>query len=185
MKATSRLFVWLAVVLPLLAGTSSYGLNLAIGDSYYLGSVVQGTPADEDHEAAYINQLASMAPGTTANDLEVIPGNPPDSNDFTRSNNVFGALPDAEFLDKNDAGTPLTFDLTGSTQYILSKYGQGSLVWFLAGYTGSVTVASSFNGHGLSHTSFFGGNVTVPDGGATLVLLGAALSVLGMLRRRF
>ncbi len=180
-----KLFALLAVAIPLLGGASAYGVTLAIGDAYYLGSVVPGTPADGDHEAAYINYLAGMTPGTSQNDVEVIPGNPPDSNNLTRSSNNFGVLPEAIFSSKNDASTPLTFDLTGSTLYILSKYGQGSLVWFVNGYVGEVTVAADFNGKGLSHTSFFGGSVTVPDGGATLALLGAALVGLGAFRRRF
>lgn len=179
-----KLLALLAVAIPLLGGASAYGVTLAIGDGYYLGSVVPGTPADGDHEAAFINYLAGMTTGTTENNVEVIAGNPPDSNTLTRSTNNFGVLPEAVFTSKNDASTPLTFDLTGSTLYILSKYGGGSLVWFVNGYIGEVTVASSFGGNGLSHTSFFGGTVSVPDGGATLALLGAALVGLGAFRRR-
>jgi hypothetical protein len=52
--------------------------------------------------------------------------------------------------------------------------------------SGTVTLADvGRNGRNISHISFFGspGGVTVPDGGTTVMLLGAALSVLGMARR--
>jgi hypothetical protein len=50
---------------------------------------------------------------------------------------------------------------------------------------GSGTVTFDNPVKNISHITFFGspGGVTVPDGGTTVMLLGAALSVLGMARR--
>jgi hypothetical protein len=184
MKTKSLSIAWaLVAAVALVSIPSVSAVPLTLEDGYYLGSVVEGTPSDAEFEMAFINYLAGMTPGTTANDIEVIPGSPPDSNDFTRSDNVFGVLPPAVFVSKNDAGTPLAFNLTGSTLYVLAKYGQGSLVWFVNGYAGEVEVLATFGGNGLSHTSFFG-TVSVPDSGATIALLGAGLMVVGLFGRR-
>ena len=177
-------FMALVAIVTLAGSPIASAISLTLEDSYYLGSVAPGTPADDDHEAAFINYLAGMTPGSSESDVEVIPGAPPDDNNFARSDNDFGVLPLAVFDFKNDAGTPLSFDLTGSTMYVLAKYGQGSAVWFVNGYVGEVTVLTTFNGKGLSHTSFFGGTTSVPDTGATLALLGAGLLMVSWLARR-
>jgi hypothetical protein len=47
---------------------------------------------------------------------------------------------------------------------------------------GHFVVSTEFNGHGIFYYSLFTGG-SVPDGGSTVMLLGAALGTLGMVRR--
>jgi len=105
---------------------------------------------------------------------------------------------------------PVTIDLsvTGTFQYLVVAYdgpNSGVAVWNIAGLTGTI----SFDAYGRPETgsglnnltgNLLGGNtaqqykitsftllnpIGVPDGGATVMLLGAALSTLGVARRFF
>jgi hypothetical protein len=71
--------------------------------------------------------------------------------------------------------------------YLFAKYdGQNdiSFVWNVADLTGTITIpAIGPLGHGLSGWILFPPGGQVPDGGATVTLLGAALGVLGVVRR--
>jgi VPDSG-CTERM motif len=49
--------------------------------------------------------------------------------------------------------------------------------------SGTVEFTGDFAGRDISHISFFGCAGPVPDGGTTVMLLGAALGALGMARR--
>jgi len=50
--------------------------------------------------------------------------------------------------------------------------------------TGAQTVPTTGPlGYGLSGWTLYGGTTTVPDGGTTVMLLGAALGALGIARR--
>jgi hypothetical protein len=51
--------------------------------------------------------------------------------------------------------------------------------------SGTVEFTGDFAGRDISHISFFGCAGGVPDGGTTVMLLGAALSTLGAARRFF
>jgi hypothetical protein len=51
--------------------------------------------------------------------------------------------------------------------------------------SGTVEFTGDFEGRDISHISFFGCAGGVPDGGTTVMLLGAALSTLGVARRFF
>jgi hypothetical protein len=95
----------------------------------------------------------------------------------------------------NDDNTlHVEFDMTGTGQEIcgfLTKDGGGNLVHYYAVIDGQGAAAGEFdlevpaNGaSALSHlTVFCCEGVGVPDGGATVMLLGAALGALGMVRR--
>jgi hypothetical protein len=103
---------------------------------------------------------------------------------------------------------PVTIDLsvTGTFQYLVVAYdgpNSGAVVWDISSLTGMI----SFDAYGRPETgsglngltgNLLGGNtsqqykitsftllnpLTVPDGGATVMLLGAALGALGMARR--
>ena len=57
-------------------------------------------------------------------------------------------------------------------------------VWYVGDLSGVINIPSVAFGHGLSGWALFtapGG--AVPDGGATVMLLGAALGMLGLVRR--
>jgi VPDSG-CTERM motif len=111
-----------------------------------------------------------------------------DGNTITRSTNLFGSLPAADATGAL-TGSSTTINLgAGGFTYLFAKYdGQNdiSFVWNVAGLTGNVTIPQDGPlGHGLSGWVLFGGGGNgVPDGGATVMLLGASLGALGMLRR--
>ena len=77
----------------------------------------------------------------------------------------------------------------GTFTYLIAKYdGQNDLseVWNISGLTGTITIPGNGPlGYGLSGWRLFnpGGTPGVPDGGTTVMLLGAALGALGMARR--
>jgi len=174
---------WAAAIVCVCAIGLSFQVSaipLTIGDAYYLGDVNPGIPAGESDEEGYINQLVSMA----APSGPTVVG----ANTFTRSANVFAGLPAADFTSKEDTGTITTFTLDGTTAYVLAKYDQdqaGALVWYVAGLVGEITIPATYNNRDISHTSFFGGGPgTVPDGGATIALLGFALIGVDVLRRK-
>lgn len=179
----------LAVVCSLAFASTTSAVTLAVGDAYYLGSVNPSSPANPDNEEDYIDFIASIAPDVIA------PFNPVVVNSggktYTRSTNVFGALPAADFdwkFNNDDKVTPPIFQnvftLSGTTDYILGKYGQTSHVWYVAGLVGSVTVPASITNE-LSHTSFFGSSVTrVPDSASTLLLIGLGLASVSLMARR-
>jgi hypothetical protein len=175
-------------VLAALPGTAQ---ALTIGDNTnYLGSIGDPEPASPSDEEGYINILIAQAPGSPAITIG--------GHLYTRSNVSCGACPAAEFNSRVTNTQGFTFDAngnvvvdlgTGGFTYLLGKYdgpNGASAVWNVQGLTGIVTIPpTGFGNFGLSHWSLFGpGNGGgVPDGGTTVMLLGAALGALGMARR--
>ena len=161
-------------------------VSLSIGDAYYLGLINDGIPSGEADEPAYINYLRTLAAGAGNTQLPAVTGEI-----YNRLNStVAGPFPAAVYAGRVGVtgGSP-TINVSGYA-YVLGKYGSnGSLVWFVNGALGDVVLPSSYvpvgaQGGGLSHITWFT-PVTVPDGGATLMLLGGALVGLGALRRKF
>jgi hypothetical protein len=78
--------------------------------------------------------------------------------------------------------------LTGSgAYYLVAKYdgpNGGAEVWDISGLSGGdiINLPSKAWRHGMTGYALFG--ASIPDGGATVLLLGAALSGLGVLRRK-
>jgi VPDSG-CTERM motif len=155
-------------------------ISLTIGDTQELGFVDPGLPAGDANRTLFVNTMIGLALGGSTH---VIVG--PHDNLVTRSNNDFGPLPTAVFA-KNGTGT--TIDLgTGLYSYLYAKYDGpnfGAEVWYVGNLSGIITIPATGGGYGLSGWTLFGPGVTqVPDGGATVMLLGVALGVLGMVRR--
>lgn len=165
---------------------SDPNLNFGLADDFYVGSVVDGVPSSPADETSYINNLTTLTAGTgpdaTFGDDQ--------SYDRTDSNLVatFATASPPVVKDEDPAGGTST-TLDGVFQYILGKYGGGSLVWYhQEGFTGTITLQSTFafDNTGLSHISAFNqvGDTSVPAP-ATLLLLGFGLVGLGFgLRRR-
>ena len=120
-----------------------------------------------------------MACGSTDNDLDQT---------FTRSLNFpLASLPVAVFA-LNGGGTTINLGTTNYT-YLFAKYdgpNYGSEVWYIDGLTGTITIPATGGGFGLSGWTLFTGSPTqtVPDGGTTLMLLGASLATVELLRRK-
>jgi hypothetical protein len=152
---------------------------LTIGDSHELGFVNFGIPSGDSDRMNYVNHLIGMALGTTDQAF---------GQTFFRSNNAFGSLPQA-VLAGHVSGTSTSINLGagGLYTYLFAKYdgpNYGSEVWYVGDLSGIITIPATAGRYGLSGWTLFGPGVPgVPDGGTTAMLLGAALSALGVARR--
>jgi hypothetical protein len=149
---------------------------LTIGDAHELGFVNYGIPSGDADRLTYVNHLIGMALGTS---------DKADGQTYFRSNNSFGQLPQPVLAGH---GTSTTIDLgSGLYTYLFAKYdgpNYGSEVWYVGDLSGVITIPATAGGYALSGWTLFGPGVPgVPDGGTTAMLLGAALSVLGVARR--
>lgn len=157
---------------------------VVMGDANYVGEIDPGAPASAAAEAGYINFLTTLAINDVVNNV-VGDGqmynrigstlNPPAAGDFPAA-----AAAGAVKVDPPPADGVI--DASGF-QYILGKYGGFSWVWYSP--TGfSATESVPLRGEtGLSHISLYNG-ISVPDAGASLVLFGAGLVGVGLMRRR-
>jgi hypothetical protein len=164
-------------LLTLVPGASAITLDLSSAD--YLGLETPGHPADAASVAGYINELITLSVSTTA----TVGGN-----FYSRSANVFSPLDTA--VPGTDFGmAPTSVTLDGSQEYLSAHYGNGEqVIWYVLGLSGTFDVMQTggADGNGLSGVLGFtdGNSTNVPDGGSTVMLLGAALSGLGLVARR-
>jgi len=176
------------------SGHSSQGL---------VGTVLPGTQGNggqAQRDADMTNALLALGLGAQSQ----VPGDPL----YSRSFNSFGSLPAATavgaVLGTNiaDGTTAVTVNLLGGFQYLVAAYdgpNGGVAVFNVGGLTGSVDLYryakplanGNLVGSNTAQQGFYkmtgwtllnptGG---VPDGGTTVMLLGAALGSLGMARR--
>jgi hypothetical protein len=160
---------------------------LTIGDNQTLGYVFFGIPSGESDRLTYVNDLvgaynAGNPSGFTfsahGQNYTLVNGQP-----------AFGAsLPNAVLPGVSGTSTSINLG-SGLYSYLFAKYdgpNQGSVVWYVGNLSGTITIPADWNGYGLSGWTLFGPGGTpggVPDGGTTVMLLGAALGALGMARR--
>ena len=155
------------------------------GDTHVVGTVSPAAPASPQAHADYINFLINMGTNTSvAHDF----GGSEGIQNLYRTTNTFGSLPTASATGAvSGTGTTIDLNALGTFTYLFAKYdGQNdnSVVWNISGLTGVITIpADGPLGYGLSGWILFGPTGTVPDGGTTVMLLGAALGALGMARR--
>jgi hypothetical protein len=174
---------------------------------YLVGTVVpglQGNGGQAARDASMTNTLRGMALGAQP------PGSPLYSRSFNSFSplppaTTTGAVPVTGF----SGGTGnilINLSVLGTFQYLVAAYdgpNGGAAVWNIAGLTGTITIygfakPEKVNGHFTGNllgssiaqqgyfriTSYTLLNPTsLPDGGATIMLLGAALGALGMMRR--
>jgi hypothetical protein len=160
--------------------------NTLTGDSHVVGTVTDGSPASPDAHAAFLNFLITMGTNTTVvHDF----GGSFGTQTLYRTTNTFGSLPSVVAATAvSGTGTTINLNTLGTFTYLFAKYdGQNdkSVVWNISGLTGILTIPQDGpTGHGLSGWILFGPTGGgVPDGGTTVMLLGAALGALGMARR--
>jgi hypothetical protein len=181
---TNKLAMLSAVVCAVtLAFTNNASADADLGffpDPHVVGTISPGAPADPADVATYINFMIALAPGGSGTFA---------GQTITRSTNLFGSLPQASAVG-SVSGTGGTIDLNaigGTFTYLFAKYdgpNDNSVVWNISGLTGVLTIPlEGPNGYGLSGWILFGPTGGVPDGGTTVMLLGAALGALGMARR--
>jgi hypothetical protein len=167
-----------------LTASSAFATTLAIGDANYVGSINDGIPSNPDDEASYINYLTTLAAGAGNTQLPAGTGEIYNRQGSTLAGPFPEALASPTF--KDETGNQTT-SVSGTYQYVVAKYdaaAAGSLVWYFSGgITGSVTVPLTYNDREVSHISFYNA-ASVPEGGATIGLLGLSLMGLGFLRGR-
>jgi hypothetical protein len=158
-------------------------INLTIGDQRELGQVQPATPEGDADITQYVNFMIGLSLGGSGH---VIIG--PHNTLVTRSMNDFGSLPGPATLALTGTGTTINFGTQGTYDYLFSHYGGPgggfAEVWYVGNLNGSISIPATGLGHGLSGWALFtapGG--AVPDGGTTVMLLGAALGALGVVRR--
>jgi len=176
----------LALLCTVLAGallTFSHNARaLSIGDNHELGFIVAGNVGDANR-LLFVNHLIGMSEGSSGTFM---------NNFFTRSNNHFASLPTA-VVGAGTVTTPnppsvVSINIgSGLYSYLYAKYdgpNAGTEVWYIGDLSGIITIPGFLGRYGLSGYTLFGPGVPgVPDGGTTAMLLGAALSVLGVARR--
>jgi len=145
---------------------------LTIGDAHELGFVDPSTPTTVHSATLFVNTMIDLGLGHSTH--VIVNGH---DNLVTRSNHAFHPLPTAVFA---LTGHGRTIDLgTGLYSYLFAKYNFGAEVWDVRDLSGIIHIPA-----GVSLWKLFGPGVTqVPDGGATVMLLGAAITVLGTARR--
>ena len=174
-----------AVCAAMLVCSHNASANTALGffpDTHVVGTITPGAPADPTDVASYINFMIALplgGSGTCCSGPQTV----------TRTTNVFGSLPTADGTTAvSGTGTTIDLDSLGTFTYLFAKYdgkNDNSQVWDIAGLTGVITIpANGPLGYGLSGWILFDQIAPgVPDGGTTVMLLGAALGALGMARR--
>lgn len=157
---------------------SAKAVTFDFSSPYYLGYETPGHPANATDVAGYINNLITLSLNTTATI---------GTDFYSRSGNAPGPLGQA--VPNTDFGlSPATVTLDGSLTYLSAHYGNGEqVIWYVLGLSGTYNIMQEggANGNGLSGVlGFTKTTTTVPDGGTTIMLLGAAMSGLGMVARR-
>ena len=158
---------------------------LTFNDTHVVGTISPAAPADPADVAPYINFMIGLVPGHSGTFH-----NPPHTQTVTRSSNLFASLPNALVPGAvSGTGTTINLGAGGVFSYLFAKYdGQNDIsqVWYVGNLSGILTIPLDGPlGHGLSGWILFGpgGTPSVPDGGTTVMLLGAALGALGVARR--
>jgi len=157
-------------------------INLAGGDRHELGQVLPGTLAGDVDREQYVNFMIGLPLG--GSDHVIINGH---DSLVTRSNNDFGPLLGPATLALTGEGMVVNLGTQGTYDYLLVKYdgpNAVSQVWHIGDLTGIIIIPAIWGDHGPSSWALLGPTPNnVPDGGATVMLLGTALGALGMARR--
>jgi protein with PEP-CTERM/exosortase system signal len=154
-------------------------INLASVDQHELGQVLPGMLAGDAEQ--YVNSVIGLSLGGS----EHLIINGQDSL-VTRSNNDFGPLSGPATLALTGQGVTVNLRTQGTYDYLLAKYDGPnaiSAVWYVGDLTGIIRIPAISGEYGPSWALFTSGPQSVPDGGATVIILGAALGILGVVRR--
>jgi hypothetical protein len=158
-------------------------INLTIGDQHELGQVQPPTPEGDVDITQYVNFMIGLSLGGSGH---VIIG--PHNILVTRSMNNFGSLPGPATLALRGTGTTINLGTQGTYDYLFAHYGGPgggfAEVWYVGDLSGTISIPATGLGHGLSGWALFTApSGAVPDGGTTVMLLGAGLGALAVVRR--
>ena len=157
-------------------------MNLAIGDQHELGQASPPVPEGDAAITQYVNFMIGLSLGGSG---QVMIG--PHKILVTRSTNDFGSLPGPATLALRGAGMNINLGAQGTYDYLFAHYGGPgggtAEVWYVGDLSGVINIPGIGFGHGLSGWALFTTDGAVPDGGATVMLLGTVLGALGIARR--
>lgn len=162
------------------------GLNLIPTDTYTLGYVYYGIPSGDVDRQTYVNDLINYYNSGCASgaDCGSLHGQ---SYHMVNGSPHFGAVLPSAIWAMDGTGRTINLGALGTYNYLFAKYdgpNQGSVVWYVGNLSGTITIPGQWNQYGLSGWTLFGpGGAGAPDGGTTVMLLGAALGALGVVRR--
>jgi hypothetical protein len=185
-KLTQLLTAFCAVILASSDDAKAIGyrlppIKLASGDQHELGQVLPGTLGGDADREQYVNFMIGLSLG--GSDHVMINGQ---DSLVTRSNNDFGALLSPATLALTGEGMRVNLGTQSMYDYLLVRYhgrNDVSEVWHVGDLTGRIMIPAIRGEHGLpSWALFTSGPESVPDGGATVMLLGTALCALGVAR---
>ena len=189
-KLTLLLTAFCAVILASTDDAKAIGyplppINLGSGDHHELGQVLPGKLAGDADREQYVNFMIGLPLG--GSDHVVINGQ---DSLVTRSNNDFGSLLGPVTLALTGEGMIVNLGTQGMYDYLLVKYDGSnavSKVWHVGDLTGIIIIPAIWSDHdALPSRALLGPSPqAVPDGGATVMLLGAALAALGFVPRRW
>jgi len=158
-----------------------------VGGAYYLGYVNPATPSNPSAEVFYINYLRLLNAGEMETGVNPPPNPPNTEYTFSRvESTLAGPFAPAILAGASTGNSPMTpITSVAGFYYLIAKYGTTAHVWVVSGLAGSIEIPLSLGqGGGLSHWSLYRVTNGVPDGGATLGLLGLAMLGLGFIRQR-
>jgi hypothetical protein len=142
-----------------------------------LGTVVKGTPANFPEELDFVNTLVDHANGINPSSVQ------DPSKTYTLINDPLAILPKAITAGADDVESwsgDVVFGIGSGFSYVLIKEGTKSTIFYSD--DGAFNIV---DGGKISHyTAFKANTTTVPDGGATVALLGMGLLGVGMMRRK-
>jgi hypothetical protein len=155
--------------------------NLTISDQHELGMVLPGVITGDTDVTYYVSTMIALSVGGSI-DLNINGQN----SLVARSLHAFRALPTAA-LTLGGMSTTVNLGSQGTYTYLFAKYNgpyKGAEVWYVADLSGVITIPSNWGQFGLSGWALVtDGPQSVPDGGATVLMLGVALGTLGVVRR--
>jgi hypothetical protein len=197
MKASLLKSAFVGAVAALSSATT---FAVTINSNDLLGTVVPGTPANPTNETEMVRFLAAslnaaVGPVPTYPTAGINLGdNPADSQTevytMWKPASLVGSapLPGATGVQTVTSNTTLNL---GAFQYdyILGKFGQDSVVFYIGNYAGEITIPNlTGNQNGLSGYLLVNPRNRdipgVPDGGSTIAILGAGLAILAIARRK-
>jgi hypothetical protein len=166
--------------------SSTESQAVVIGEDYLLGTWIKpqgpGGGSSEDDQRDRLNFLIDARNATPDDDVDppyfLTPG----------SNVPTSGLSEAVGGTLNDDGDPQAdgfpeIDLGCGYEYLHVKFGQDSFFFYIAGLEGVNEIDLSLDQQGVSHFNLYNPTDCVPEGGASVALLGLGLAGLGATRR--